>query len=72
MTDTSNSSSDFASGDDQPASDQTFLEAMRLATPAERVVWLEEALRQAYASGALEPRRFIEKEEWKAMGSLPR
>ena len=71
MTDTSNSSSGSASGDGQPASDQGFLEAMRLATPTERIVWLEAALRQAYASGALEPRRFIGKEEWEATGSLP-
>ena len=69
MTDTSNSSSGSASGDDQSASGQTFLEVMRLATPTERIVWLEEALRQAYASGALEPRRFIGKEEWEATGS---
>lgn len=72
MTDTANSSSGSVSGDDQRASDQTFLEAMRLITPTERIVWLEEALRQAYDSGALEPRRFIGKEEWEAMGSLPR
>jgi hypothetical protein len=72
MADTSNSSSGSASGDDQPASDQAFLEAMRLITPTERIVWLEGALRQAYASGALEPRRFIGKEEWEAMGSSPR
>ena len=71
MTDT-NISLGSASGDDQPASDQAFLEAMRLATPTERIVWLEEALHQAYANGALEPRRFIGKEEWEAMGSLPR
>jgi hypothetical protein len=72
MTDTSNFSSGSASGDDQPASDHAFLEAMRLITPTERIVWLEGALRQAYASDALEPRRFIGKEEWKAMGSSPR
>ena len=72
MTDTANSSSGSVSGDDQRASDQTFLEAMRLITPTERIVWLEEALRQAYASGALEPRRFIGKEEWEAMSSSPR
>ena len=69
MIDTSNSSSGSASGDDRSAPDQTFLEVMRLATPTERIVWLEEALRQAYASGALEPRRFIGKEEWEATGS---
>ena len=69
MTDTSNYSSGSASGDDQPVSGRAFLEAMRLATPTERIVWLEGALRQAYASGALEPRRFIGKEEWEATGS---
>jgi hypothetical protein len=72
MTDTSNYFSCSASGDDQPASDQAFLEAMRLATPTERIVWLEGALRRSYASGALEPRRFIGKEEWEATGSSPR
>ena len=72
MTDTSNYFSCSASGDDQPASDQAFLEAMRRITPTERIVWLEGALRQAYASGALEPRRFIGKEEWEAMSSSPR
>ena len=72
MIDTSNHFSGSASGDDLPASDQVFLEALRLATPTVRIVWLEAALRQAYASGALEPRRFIGKEEWEAMGSLPR
>ena len=72
MTDTSHPFSGSTSGDDLPASDQVFLEAMRLATPTERIVWLEAALRQAYASGALEPRRFIGKEEWEATGSSPR
>lgn len=72
MIDTSHPFSGSASGDDLPASDQVFLEAMRLATPTERIVWLEAALRQAYASGALEPRRFIGKEEWEATGSSPR
>ena len=71
MTDTSNYFSCSASGDDQPASDQAFLEAMRLATPSERIVWLEGALRQAYANGALEPRKFMGKEEWEAMDSSP-
>jgi hypothetical protein len=72
MTDTSNYSSSSASGDDQPVSGRAFLEAMQLATPTERIVWLEEVLRQAYGSGALKPRRFIGKEEWEAMGSSPR
>ena len=72
MTDTSNSSSGSASRDGQPAADQAFLEAMRLATPTERIVWLEGVLRQAYDSGALEPRRFIGKEEWDATGLSPR
>lgn len=39
MTDTSNSSSGPASGGNQSASDQTFLEAMRLVTPTERIGW---------------------------------
>ena len=72
MIDTAHPFSGSASGDDQPASDQAFLDAMRLATPTERIMWLEGVLRQAYASGALEPRRFIGKEEWEAMGLSPR
>jgi len=60
----------------QPASwnadDQSLLSATLSATPAQRLAWLEEALRLAYASGALKPRRFIGKEEWEAMGSSSR
>ncbi len=51
------------------ASDQSLLSAMLMATPAQRLAWLEEALQLAYASGALKPRRFITEEEWDAMGS---
>lgn len=51
------------------ASDQTLLSATVMATPAQRLAWLEEALRLAYATGALKPRRFLSKEEWDAMGS---
>lgn len=51
------------------ASDQSLLSATLMATPTQRIAWLEEALQLAYASGALKPRRFISKEEWDAMGS---
>lgn len=51
------------------ASDQSLLDATLAATPAQRLAWLDEALRLAYASGALKPRRFLSKEEWDAMGS---
>ena len=54
------------------ANDQSLLSATLVATPAQRLAWLEEAINLAYASGALKPRRLIEKEEWEAMGSLPR
>jgi hypothetical protein len=54
------------------ADDQNLLSATLSATPAQRLAWLEEALSLAYASGALKPRRLIEKEEWEGMGSLPR
>lgn len=50
-------------------SDQSLLSATMMATPAQRLAWLEEALRPAYATGALKPRRFLSKEEWDAMGS---
>lgn len=53
------------------ASDQSLLSATLMATPTQRIAWLEEALQLAYASGALKPRRFISKEEWDAMGSSP-
>ena len=51
------------------ASDQSLLSATLLATPTQRIAWLEEALQLAYATGALKPRRFLSKEEWDAMGS---
>lgn len=51
------------------ASDQSLRSATMMATPTQRIAWLEEALQLAYASGALKPRRFISKEEWDAMGS---
>jgi len=57
---------------DWNAGDQSLLAATLPATPAQRLAWLEEALRVAYASGALKPRRLIEKEEWEGMGSFPR
>lgn len=38
------------------ADNQRLLSATLLATPAQRLAWLEEALRLAYASGALKPR----------------
>lgn len=40
------------------------LAATLAATPAQRLAWLEEGLRLAYASGALKPREFIQ--EWDA------
>ena len=41
---------------DWNADDQSLLSATLLATPAQRLAWLEEALRLAYASGALKLR----------------
>ena len=38
------------------ASSERQLETMLRATPAQRLVWLEEALTVAYQSGALKPR----------------
>ena len=65
-------SSDAAQPKDWNADDQSLLSATLSATPAQRIAWLEEAIRVAYASGALKPRRLIEKDEWDRMGSLPR
>lgn len=46
------------------ASDQSLLSATLLATPTQRIAWLEEALQLAYATGALKPKRFLSKEGW--------
>lgn len=51
------------------ASDQSLLSATLMATPTQRIAWLEEVLQLAYATGALKLRRFISTEEWDAMGS---
>ena len=63
-----------ASGEEQAehwdASDQSLRSATLMATPAQRLAWLEETLKIAYATGALKPRRFLTQEEWDAMGSL--
>jgi hypothetical protein len=65
-------SSDMVQPADWNADDQNLLSATLSATPAQRLAWLEEALSVAYASGALKPRRLIEKEEWERMRSSPR
>lgn len=54
---------------DWNADDQDLLVATLTATPAQWLAWLDEALRLAYATGALKPRRFLTQEEWDAMGS---
>lgn len=51
------------------ASEQSLLLATLMATPTQRIAWLEEALQLAYANGALKPRRILTKGEWDAMGS---
>ncbi|THJ17236.1 MAG: hypothetical protein CAF42_002320 [Nitrospira sp. CG24B] len=48
---------------------ETLFQASLMATPTQRIAWLEEALQLAYATGALKPRRVMTKEEWDAMGS---
>jgi hypothetical protein len=45
---------------DWDAAQQDLLAATLAATPAQRLAWLEEALRLAYASGALKPREPIQ------------
>jgi hypothetical protein len=50
-------------------SDQSLLSATLMATPTQRIAWLEEALKLAYATGALKPRKFLTHAEWEAMGS---
>ena len=54
------------------ATDQSLLSATLMATPTQRIAWLEEALQLAYATGALKPRRVMTKEEWDAMGKSAR
>ena len=64
--------SESAAQHDWNAADQNLLSATLSATPAQRIAWLEEALRVAYVSGALKPRRLIGKEEWEGMSLSPR
>lgn len=47
-------------GTDWDVTRQDLLAATFTATPAQRLAWLEEALRLAYASGALKPREPIQ------------
>jgi hypothetical protein len=54
------------------ADDQNLLAATLMATPTQRIAWLEEVLQLAYATGALKPRRMMTKEEWDATGSSNR
>ncbi len=65
-------SSDLTQPPDWNADEQNLLSATLSATPAQRLAWLEEALCLAYASGALKPRRPIEKEEWESATSVSR
>ena len=51
------------------ANGQNLLSATLMATPTQRIAWLEEALHLAYATGALKPRKFLTQEEWDAMGA---
>mgnify|MGYP000902703490 CR=1 FL=1 len=51
------------------ADEQNLLAATLAATPAQRLAWLEEALRLAYASGALKPRLPITQRDWDAISS---
>lgn len=64
-------SSDVTQPVDWNAADQCLLAATLSATPTQRLAWLEEALHLAYASGALKPRRLIEKREWEAASPVP-
>lgn len=44
------------SSEEWTVDDQNLFAATLTATPAQRLAWLEEALRLAYATGALKPR----------------
>lgn len=57
---------------DWNTTDQSLISTTLMATPTQRIAWLEEALQLAYATGALKPSRFITKEEWDAMGKSAR
>jgi hypothetical protein len=72
MAGKSSGSSGVTQPADWNADDQDLLAATLSATPAQRLAWLEEALRLAYASGALKPRAPIGKQEWEAISSRSR
>jgi hypothetical protein len=72
VSDKSTSPADSTPQPDWNADDQSLLSATLSATPAQRLAWLEEVLRLAYASGALKPRKPIGREEWEATSSVPR
>jgi hypothetical protein len=59
---------EVASGEEQAehwdATDQSLLSATFMATPTQRIAWLEEALQLAYATGALKARKFLTQQEW--------
>ena len=69
MADNHEGASGNAQAEHWDPSDQSLLSATLMATAAQRLAWLEEALQLAYASGALKPRKFLTQEEWDAMGS---
>lgn len=70
MADKRKGASGKTQAEHRDASDQSMLSATLMATPTQRIAWLEEALQLAYATGALKPRRMLSKEEWDAMGSM--
>jgi hypothetical protein len=72
MADKPGGSSGEAQTANWQAGDPSLLAATLVATPAQRLTWLKEALHLAYASGALKLRKPISQEEWEAMGSSPR
>jgi hypothetical protein len=59
MADKSSGSSNVTQLADWNAAEQNLLAATLSATPAQRLAWLEEALRLAFASGALSSERYL-------------
>ena len=55
MTDEHEAASGEEKTEHWDASDQSLLSATLMATPTQRIAWLEEVLELAYASGALKP-----------------
>lgn len=67
MADVSFSSLDLLPHPSESPDSETLFQESLVATPTQRIAWLEESLQLAYTTGVLWPRRFISKEVWEPM-----